>query len=297
MSRKLRTTLKSLLRRNNTRSIRAVRAPITSLSTWILIQPRGRRPYYYNIETRSVSYAEPLDAVIIDSTRERGRMVAREAATRARYLARERRQAEIEAQFAHIVQPLPDVRIAQNLALLKTDTDNLRKIYDELYAKYTIVCKFHKLSIIELEDDCENCLCTIDNEVIMYPTAIRDQTKKAYEKHTITKWLSLGNTSDPSRIEKDPLTVDDLRPNSVVQGKIDEYKELMQKTINENPLPSDDVVNEALTRDAVASEALASEALASEALASEAVATGPRTRRTIRTKRTKRRRHKKKKKA
>lgn len=273
MSRRLRTTLKSLLRRNNTRSIKAVPAPITSLSTWMLIQPRGRRPYYYNIEMESVSYAEPLDAVIIDSTRERGRMVAREAASRARYLARERYRAQIEAQFAHIVQPLPDVRIAQNLALLKTNTDNLRKIYDELYAKYTIVCKYHKLPIIELEDDCENCLCTIDNEVMMYPTAIRDQTKKAYEKHTITKWLTLGNTSDPSRIEKDPLTVDDLRPNSAIQGKIDKYKQLMQKTINENPLPTD--------------------ALVSEALASEALAAGPRTKRRRRTKRTKRRRHKK----
>jgi hypothetical protein len=291
MSRRLRTTLKSLVRRNNALSIRAVPAPITSLSTWIFIHPRGRRPYYYNIETRSVSYAEPLDAVIIDSTRERGRMVAYDAAYRARYLARERRQAEIEAQFAHIVQPLPDVRIAQNLALLKTDTDNLRKNYDELYAKYTIVCKFHNIAIIELEDDCDNCLCTIDNEVMMYPTAIRNQTKKAYEKHTITKWLSLGNTSDPSRIEKDPLTVDDLRPNSAIQGKIDEYKELMQKTINENPLPSDVVVNEALTRDAVVNEAQAS----------NAVATGPRTKRTKITKRTKRtkrrRRHKKKKKS
>jgi len=275
MSRKLRTTLKSLLRRNNTRSIRAVPAPITSLGTWILIQPRGRRPYYYNIETESVSYAEPLDAVIIDSTRERGRLVAREAAARARYIARERYRAQIEAQFADIVQPLPDVRIAQNLALLKTDTDNLRKIYDELYAKYSIVCNFYKLKSVEIEDYCENCLCAADREVMMYPTAIRGQTKQAYEKHTITKWLT-GNTSDPLRIETDPLTVDDLRPNSAIQKKIDEYKELMQKTINENPLPSDDVVNEALT---------------SEALASEALAAGSRR------KRTKRRGHKKKKKA
>jgi hypothetical protein len=281
MSRKLSSTLKSLVRRNNTRSIKAVPAPITTLSTWIFIHPRGRRPYYYNIKTRSISYAVPINAVIIDSTRERGKMVAYDAASRARYLARERRQAEIEAQFAHIVQPAPDVR----LALLKTDTDNLRKNYDKLYAEYIVVCKFHKLPKIEIEDFCENCLCAIDNEVMMYPTAIRDQTKKAYEKHTITKWLSLGNTSDPSRIEKDPLTVDDIGPNSAITNKIDEYKELMQKTINENPLPSDDVVNEAFIRDAVVSEAQAS-----EAQASNAVATGPRT------KRTKRRRHKKKKK-
>jgi hypothetical protein len=278
MSRKLSSRLKSLVRRNNTLSIRAVPAPITTLSTWILIRPRGRRPYYYNIKTRSISYAEPIDSVIIDSTRERGRMVANDAAARARYLARERRQVEIEAQFAHIVQPAPDVRIAQDLALLKTDTDNLRKNYDELYAKYTIVCKFHNLAIIEIEDDCENCLCTIDREVMMYPTAIRDQTKQVYEKYTITKWLT-SYTSDPARIEKDPLTVDDLRPNIAIQDKIDAYKELMQKTINENPLPSDDVINKAMTRDAVVSEA---------------VATGPRTKRT---KRTKRRRHKKKKKA
>jgi hypothetical protein len=282
MSRRLRTTLKSLVRRNNALSIRAVQAPITTLSTWIFIHPRGRRPYYYNIKTRSISYAVPINAVIIDSTRELGKMVAYDAALRARYLARERRQAEIEAQFAHIVQPAPDVR----LALLKTDTDNLRKNYDKLYAEYIVVCKFHKLPKIELEDFCDNCLCAIDNEVMMYPTAIRDQTKKAYEKHTITKWLSLGNTSDPSRIEKDPLTVDDIGPNNAIKNKIDEYKELMQKTINENPLPSDDVVNDALIRDAVASEALAS-----EALASEAVASGPRT------KRTKRRKRKKKKKA
>ena len=281
MSRRLRTTLKSLVRRNNTLSIRAIPAPITTLSTWIFIHPRGRRPYYYNIKTRSISYAVPINAVIIDSYRELGKMVAYDAALRARYLARERRQAEIEAQFAHIVQPAPDVR----LALLKTDTDNLRKNYDKLYAEYIVVCKFHKLPKIEIEDFCENCLCAIDNEVMMYPTAIRDQTKKAYEKHTITKWLSLGNTSDPSRIEKDPLTVDDIGPNSAITNKIDEYKELMQKTINENPLPSDDVVNEAFIRDAVVSEAQAS-----EAQASNAVATGPRT------KRTKRRRHKKKKK-
>jgi len=272
MSRRLRTTLKSLTRRNNALSIRAIPAPITTLSTWILIKPRGRRPYYYNIETESISYADPLDAVIIDSTRERGRYVAYEAARQARYLARERRQAEIEAQFANIVQPAPDVRIAQDLALLQTDTDNLRKLYDELYAKYSVVCKFHKLPIIEIEDSCENCLCAIDNEVMMYPTAIRDQTKKAYEKHTITKWLSLGKPSDPSRIEKDPLTVDDLRPNSAIQGKIDEYKELMQKTINENPLPSDDVVNDVLIREAQASNALAA---------------GPRRKRTKRTKRKK----------
>jgi hypothetical protein len=282
MSRRLRTTLKSLVRRNNTLSIRAIPAPITTLSTWIFIHPRGRRPYYYNIKTRSISYAVPINAVIIDSTRELGKMVAYDAATRARYLARERRQAEIQAQFAHIVQPAPDVR----LALLKTDTDNLRKNYDKLYAEYIVVCKFHKLPKIEIEDFCDNCLCAVDNEVMMYPTAIRDQTKKAYEKHTITKWLSLGNTSDPSRIEKDPLTVDDLRPNNAIKNKIDEYKELMQKTINENPLPSDDVVNDALIRDAVVSEALASEAQASNALA-----TGPRT------KRTKRRKRKKRKKA
>ena len=277
MSRKLSSRLKSLTRRNNALSIRAVPAPITTLSTWIFIHPRERRPYYYNIKTRSISYAVPINAVIIDSTRELGKMVAYDAASRARYLARERRQAEIEAQFAHIVQPAPDVR----LALLKTDTDNLRKNYDKLYAEYIVVCKFHKLPKIELEDFCDNCLCAIDNEVMMYPTAIRDQTKKAYEKHTITKWLSLGNTSDPSRIEKDPLTVDDIGPNNAIKNKIDEYKELMQKTINENPLPSDDVVNDALIRDAVASEALAS----------EAVASGPRT------KRTKRRKRKKKKKA
>ena len=291
MSRRLRTTLKSLTRRNNALSIRAIPAPITTLSTWIFIHPRGRRPYYYNIKTRSISYAVPINAVIIDSTRERGKMVAYDAASRARYLARERRQAEIEAQFAHIVQPAPDVRLAQYLASLKTDTDNLRKNYDKLYAEYIVVCNFHKLPKIEIEDFCENCICTIDKEVMMYPTAIREQTKQAYEKHTITDWLSRGNTSDPSRIEKDPLTVADLRPNNAIQGKIDEYKELMQNTINENPLPSDDVVNEALTRDALASEALTSEALASEALASEAQAAGPRT------KRTKRRRHKKKKKA
>jgi hypothetical protein len=276
MSRKLSSRLKSLVRRNNTLSIRAIPAPITTLSTWIFIHPRGRRPYYYNIKTRSISYAVPINAVIIDSTRELGKMVAYDAASRARYLAHERRQAEIEAQFANIVQPAPDVRLAQYLASLKTDTDNLRKNYDKLYAEYIVVCNFHKLPRIEIEDFCENCLCAVDNEVMMYPTAIRDQTKKAYEKHTITKWLSLGNTSDPSRIEKDPLTVDDLRPNTAIQGKIDEYKELMQKTINENPLPNDDVVNEAL---------------ASEAQASNALATGPRT------KRTKRRKRKKRKKA
>jgi hypothetical protein len=272
MSRKLSSRLKSLTRRNNTLSIRAVPAPITTLSTWIFIHPSGRRPYYYNIKTRSVSYGVPINAVIIDSYRELGKMVAHDAALRARYLARERRQSEIEAQFAHIVQPTPDVR----LALLKTDTDNLRKNYDKLYAEYIVVCKFHKLPKIEIEDFCDNCLCAIDNEVMMYPTAIRDQTKKAYEKHTITKWLSLGNTSDPSRIEKDPLTVDDIGPNSAIKNKIDEYKELMQKTINKNPLPSDDVVNEALT---------------SEALVSNAVASGPRRKKT----KTKRRRKKKRK--
>jgi hypothetical protein len=272
MSRKLSSRLKSLVRRNNALSIRAIPAPITTLSTWIFIHPRGRRPYYYNIKTRSISYAVPINAVIIDSTRELGKLVAYDAASRARYIARERRQAEIEAQFAQIVQPAPDVR----LALLKADTDNLRKNYDKLYAEYIVVCNFHKLPIIDIEDFCENCLCAIDNEVMMYPTAIRDQTKKAYEKHTITKWLSLGNTSDPSRIEKDPLTVDDIGPNSAIQGKIDEYKELMQKTINENPLPSDDVVNKALT---------------SEAQANNARAAGSRR------KRTKRRKRKKKKKA
>ena len=223
----------------------------------MLIQPSGRHPYYYNIETQSVSYAEPVDAVIIDSTRERGRIVAREATARARYLARERYRAQIEAQFAHIVQPLPDVRIAQNLALLKTNTDNLRKIYDELYAKYTVVCKFNNLSIIELEDDCENCLCSIDSEVMMYPTAISDQTKQVYEKYNITKWLT-SKTSDPARIEKDPLTVDDLRPNIAIQSKIEEYKELMQDTINKYPLPSDAVVSEALASEVLASEALVS---------------------------------------
>lgn len=281
MSRKLSSRLKSLTRRNNALSIRAIPAPITTLSTWIVIHPRGRRPYYYNIKTRSISYAVPINAVIIDSYRELGKMVAYDAATRARYLARERRQAEIEAQFAHIVQSAPDVRLAQALALLKTDTDNLRENYDELYAKYIVVCKFHKIPKIEIEEFCENCICAISLQVMMYPTAIRDQTNKAYEKLNIMTWIGRGNTSDPSRIEKDSLTVDDLRPNSAIQGKIDEYKELMQKTINENPLPSDDVVNDALIRDAMASEALASNPLAAG----------------LRTKRTKRRRHKKKKKA
>jgi hypothetical protein len=223
----------------------------------MLIKPRGRRSYYYNIKTRSISYAEPIDSVIIDSYRELGRMAAYDAATRARYLARERRQAEIEAQFAHIVQPAPDARLAQDLALLETDTDNLRKNYDKLYAEYIVVCKFHKIHIIEIEDFCENCICAIGQEVMMYPTAIRDQTKKAYEKLNIITWLGRGNTTDPSRIEEYPLTVNDLRPNNAIKNKIDEYKELMQKTINENPLPSDDVVNEALIRDALVSNALA----------------------------------------
>jgi len=248
MSRRLRTTLKSLLRNNST-TIRAVEAPITTLRRWIVIRPRGRVPYYYNIETRNVSYGEPVNAVIIDSYRELGKMVANEAASRARYLARERRRTEIVAPSAHVVQ-LIEHQIG--LDLLKTDTDTLRKVYDELYAKYSVVCKFYNRPIIEIEDYCENCLCAIDNEVMMYPTAIRNQTKKAYEKHTITKWLTLGHTSDPSRIEKDPLTVADLSPNIAIKDKIEEYKELMQKTINENPLPSAAMVNDALANDALA---------------------------------------------
>jgi hypothetical protein len=275
MSRKLSSRLKSLTIRNNALSIRAVQAPITTLSTWIVIRPRGRVPYYYNIETRNVSYGEPVNAVIIDSYREHVRMVANDAASRARYLAREHLRTEIEVPSARVVQLIEH---QARLATLKINTDNLRKIYDELYAKYSVVCKFYNLPIIEIEKYCENCLCTINDEVMMYPTAIRNQTKKAYEKHTITKWLTLGNTSDPSRIEKDPLTFDDLGPNIDIKVKIDKYKELMQQTIDANPLPSAAMVNGALANDAPASEALAA---------------GPLRKKTN----TKRRRKKKKKKA
>ena len=75
---------------------------------------------------------------------------------------------------------------------------------------------------------------------MMFPVSIRKQTKKVYEKYTITKWFSLGNTSDPFRIEKGPLTVADLTPNIAIKDQIEEYKKLMQDTIDNNPLPFDD---------------------------------------------------------
>ena len=129
---------------------------------------------------------------------------------------------------------------AKELAKLKTETDKLKTEYDALYESYVEVCKYHNLRIEQLEDRCSNCLCSIDGEAMMFPVSIRKQTKKVYERYNITNWFSLGNTSDPNRIEKDPLTVADLTPNIAIKDQIEEYKKLMQDTIDNNPLPFDD---------------------------------------------------------
>ena len=238
--RRLARTVKSLATRGNT--IRAVPAPIRNIETWVRIRRPGNTTIYWNPVTHTSTLAVPHgdNIVIVENDRLYRMYTEQDDAIDARIIAR-RRLAEREIEETYALQQ----KNARELAELKTETDKLKGEYDDLYAHYKRVCKYHNLSIVELEDTCSKCLCSIDGEAMMFPVSIRKHPN-AYEQYTITRWLHLGKTSDPLHIAKDPVTVGDLTPNIAIKDEIDEYKELMQKTINENPLPSGALVSEAV---------------------------------------------------
>ena len=175
----------------------------------------------------------------VDDDRHYRMYVFNDAATTARIRNR-RNRANPEIVETNALQQ----ENAKKLAKLKTETDTLKAEYDALYESYVEVCNYYNLPIEQLENRCPKCLCSIDGEAMMFPVSIREQTNKVYERYyeryNITKWFSLGNTSDPVRIEKGPVTVADLTPNNIIKEQIDKYKKLMQDTIDNNPIPFDD---------------------------------------------------------
>ena len=229
-------TVKSLLpsRRRNT-TIRAVPAPIRPIDTWVRIRRRGNTTLFWHPLRHTTTFALPEGDTVVDDDRLYRMYVFNDAATTAR-IRRSRNRTNPEIVETNALQQ----KNASELAKLKTETDKLKDEYDALYESYVEVCNYHNLPIEQLEDRCSKCLCSIDGEAMMFPVSIRKQTKKVYERYNITKWFSLGNTSDPSRIEKDPLTVADLTPNIDIKDQIEKYKKLMQDTIDNNPLTFDD---------------------------------------------------------
>lgn len=232
---RLARTVKSLLPPRRSTTIRAVPAPIRPIDTWVRITRPGNTTLFWNPLRHTTTFALPEGDISVEDDRHYRMYVFNDAAATARIRHR-RNRANPEIVETDALQQ----KNAKELAKLKTETDKLKAEYDALYESYVEVCKYHNLRIEQLEDRCSNCLCSIDGEAMMFPVSIRKQTKKVYERYNITKWFSLGNTSDPSRIEKDPLTVADLTPNIAIKDQIEEYKKLMQDTIDNNPLPFDD---------------------------------------------------------
>ena len=229
-------TVKSLLpsRRRST-TIRAVPAPIRPIDTWVRITRPGNTTLFWNPSRHTTTFALPEGDISVEDDRHYRMYVFNDAAATARIRSR-RNRANPEIVEINALQQ----KNARELAELDRKTTQLKAEYDALYESYVEVCKYHNLPIEQLEDRCSKCLCSIDGEAMMFPVSIRKQTKKVYEKYNITKWFSLGNTSDPSRIEKDPLTVADLTDNNIIKDKIEEYKEFMREKIKDNPLPFDD---------------------------------------------------------
>ena len=230
--RSLTRRVKSLVSRRNT--IRAVEAPIRSVDTWVRITRPGSTTIYWNPVRHTSTFAVPDGDIVVENDRLYRMYMDEDDAINARIIAR-RRQANSELANSELV----------DLTELGSNTDRLRREYDNLYAHYVRVCKSHDLTIEELEDTCPECLCGINGEVMMFPVSIRNQ-HKAYEQYTITEWFNKGRPTDPLRKAKGPLTVGDLKPNSDIKNKIEKYKKLMQDTINKYPLPSDALNSTAL---------------------------------------------------
>ena len=234
---RLARTVKSLLpsRRSRNTTIRAVPAPIRPIDTWVRITRPRNTTLFWNPLRHTTTFALPEGDISVDDNRHYRMYVFNDAAATARIRSR-RNRANPELVETNALQQ----KNASELAKLKTETDKLKAEYYDLHDRYERVCKHHNLPIEQLEDRCSKCLCSIDGEAMMFPVSIRKQTKKVYERYNITKWFSLGNTSDPNRIEKDELTVADLTPNIDIKDQIEEYKKLMQDTIDNNPLTFDD---------------------------------------------------------
>ena len=225
--RRLARTVKSLATRRNT--IRAVEAPIRNIETWVRIRRPGNTTIYWNPVRHTSTFGVPQGDIVVENDRLYRMYMDQDDTINARIIARRRHA------YPELVE----------LAELENKTDILREEYDNLYAQYVRVYTFHRLPIVKLEDNCPNCLCAINDEAMMFPVSIRGQ-EKAYEQYTITNWFNTGNTSDPLRKEKVPLTVGDLVPNNAIKDQIEEYKELMRYTIKKYPLPSDDLNSNAL---------------------------------------------------
>ena len=233
---RLARTVKSLLpsRRRNT-TIRAVPAPIRPIDTWVRITRPGNTTLFWNPLRHTTTFALPEGDISVEDDWHYRMYVFNDAATTAR-IRRSRNRANPEIVETNALQQ----KNAKELAELDRQTTQLKAEYDDLHDRYKRVCEYYNLPIVKLEDRCSKCLCSLDGEAMMFPVSIRKQTMKVYEKYTIAKWFSLGNTSDPFRIVQGPLTVDDLTPNNDIKRQIDEYKKLMQDTIDNKPIPFDD---------------------------------------------------------
>ena len=236
---RLARTVKALVPRRRNTTIRAVPVLIRPIETWVRITRPGNTTLFWHPQRHTTTFALPEGDISVDDDRHYRRYVFNDAATTA-MIRNRRNRANPEIVETNALQQ----ENAKKLAKLKTETDKRKGEYDDLYKRYERVCKHHNLPIEQLEDRCSKCLCSIDGEAMMFPVSIRKQTKKDYERYyeryNITYWFSLGNTSDPFRIEQGPLTVADLTPNIDIKRQIDEYKKLMQDTIDNYPLPVDD---------------------------------------------------------
>lgn len=236
LRRGLARTVKSLLpsRRRST-TIRAVPAPIRPIDTWVRISRPGNTTLFWHPLRHTTTFALPEGDISVEDERLYRTYVFNDAAATARIRSR-RNRANPEIVEINALQQ----KNARELAELKTETDKQKREYDDLYKRYERVCKHYDLQIEQLEDTCPECICIINHEVMMFPMSIRNQQNQAYEQYFITKWFNDGNTSDPLRNEKVPLTVKDITSNIAIKEKIDKYKKLMQDTIDNYPLPFDD---------------------------------------------------------
>ena len=238
---RLARTVKSLLpsRRSRNTTIRAVPAPIRPIDTWVRITRPRNTTLFWHPQRHTTTFALPEGDTSVEDDRHYRMYVFNDAAATARIRSR-RNRTNPEIVETNALQQ----KNAKELAELDIKTKQLKAEYYDLHDHYERVCKYHNLPIEQLEDRCSKCLCSIDGEAMMFPVSIRKQTKKVYERYyeryNIAKWFSLGNTSDPFRIEQGPLTVDDLTPNNDIEDQIEEYKKLMQDTIDNYPLPFDD---------------------------------------------------------
>ena len=235
-------TVKALVPRRRNTTIRAVPVLIRPIETWAKIIRPGTTTLFWHPIRHTTTFALPEGDTSVESDRYYSMYREHLDRINARVLALHRR-AERQIEETYALQQ----KNARELAELKIETDKLKDEYDDLHDLYVRVCKHYKLQPVELEATCPECICTIGLDVIMFPVSIRNQ-QVAYEQYNITKWFHDGKTSDPLRIETGPLTVANLNltPNIAIQSKIDAYKKLMQDTIKDYPLPSDDLNSNAL---------------------------------------------------